>query len=118
MLPIMRVERGQLVQETDGLGTYDFLADDFGKPAAGGWTQLGDAESAWESFVADDAIYSHAEVEIDARGGRVIGCAYCGRKHSLPDSVPDADDDAAWGELAAEHDGDCEWIVNRAHRRD
>jgi hypothetical protein len=32
--------------------------------------------------------------------------------------VPDADDDEAWGELAAEHDDDCEWIATRAHQRD
>src|SRR5215470_5870725 len=59
MPTIMRDERGQLVHATDGLGTYYFLADNSGKPAAGGWTQLGDAESAWESFVAEDAIYPH-----------------------------------------------------------
>ena len=70
MLTIMRDERGQLVQATDGLGTYYLLADNFGKPAAGDWTQLGDAESAWESFVAEDAIYPHADVEIDERGRR------------------------------------------------
>ena len=118
MLTIMRDERGQLVQATDGLGTYYFLADNFGKPAAGGWTQLGNADSAWESFVAEDAIYPHTDVKIDERGRRVIGCAYCGREHALPDSVPDADDDEAWGELAAKHDDDCEWIATRAHWRD
>jgi hypothetical protein len=118
MLTIMRDERGQLVQATDCLGSYYLLADSFGKPAAGGWTQLGDAESAWESFVAEDAIYPHANVKIDERGQRIIGCADCGREHALTDGVPDADDDEAWGKLAAEHDNDCEWIATRAHRRD
>jgi hypothetical protein len=118
MPTIMRDERGQLVLATDCLGTYYFVADNFGKPAAGGWTQLGDADTAWESFVAEDAIYPHADVEIDERGRRLIGCTYCGRKHALPDGVPEADDDEAWGELAAEHDDDCEWIATRDHRRD
>jgi hypothetical protein len=118
MLTIMRVERGRLVQATDRLGTYHFLADNFGKPAAGGWTQLGHAESAWESFVAEDAIYPPADVEIDERGRRVIECAYCSREHALPESLPDADDGKAWSELAVEHDDDCEWIATRAHRRD
>ncbi len=68
--------------------------------------------------MAEDAISPHADVVIDERGRRVIECADCGREHALPDSVPDADDDEAWGELAAEHDDDCEWIATRAHRRD
>lgn len=118
MLTIMQVERGQLVKATDKLGGYFVLVDNLGKPAAGGWTQMADAEFAWESFVAEDAIYPHADVKIDERGRRVIACADCGRDYSFPENVPDADDDEAWGELAAEHDDHCEWIATRAYQRE
>lgn len=45
-------------------------------------------------------------------------CGYCGAPIA-PDRrayVPAAWDSEAWGELAQEHNPDCEWIETRAHR--
>ncbi len=47
-----------------------------------------------------------------------VECAYCGCQVSGPEVVPPASDGDAWGELAAEHGDDCEWVQTRAHRID
>lgn len=48
----------------------------------------------------------------------VEGCAYCSSSvcHASDETVPDVDDDDAWGALAVDHATDCEWITTRAHR--
>jgi len=45
-------------------------------------------------------------------------CAYCGAEHAPSSSVPALDDDAAWDELADDHESHCEWVLTRAHRLD
>lgn len=45
-------------------------------------------------------------------------CAYCTSEwcHAEIESVPEADDDAAWEEKARQHTAACEWIETRAHQ--
>lgn len=45
-------------------------------------------------------------------------CIYCDEPVSDETEIPAADDDVRWGEIAAQHYVDCEWIHTRAHRRD
>lgn len=49
-------------------------------------------------------------------------CLYCGKwlpwAGVNPPSVPAADDDDAWADLAPEHAQDCEWVATRAHQLD
>lgn len=43
-------------------------------------------------------------------------CAYCNKYVRLIDPPP-VNNDAAWAEIAQEHEEWCEWVQTRAHRR-
>lgn len=58
--------------------------------------------------------HDHAEGETvvcDECGADVPGCDDCPQ-------APPADHDAAWAELAEQHNAGCKWVASRAHRLD
>ncbi|RLC85442.1 MAG: hypothetical protein DRJ03_11700 [Chloroflexi bacterium] len=50
----------------------------------------------------------------------IVLCLYCDMwiEKEISDEVPATDDDEEWAELAKHHEGDCEWVATRAHRKD
>ncbi len=43
-------------------------------------------------------------------------CNHCGANYSPRPMIPLADDDAAWQEIAKEHDSKCRWVRTKAGR--
>lgn len=120
MATIRSNEDGMLVEVSDAYGSYYYLADSLGDYFHGGWTSRDAADEAFDANPEDpgDAdSYPPTDVNLDSRGRRLGECAYC-RREVVAGEVPDPDDDAAWEELADQHDDDCEWVATRAHRRD
>lgn len=115
MSTIYRSDRGQLIEASDAYGTFYYLADAFGAPCQGGWTDRDTAIASWETLEASEDEYPEADVMLDDRGRRVAACAYCHCDVSI-DDVPDVDDESAWAEAAGQHADDCEWLLTRAHR--
>jgi hypothetical protein len=116
MATIKRTENGQVVEARDVYGSYYYLADDFGTPAHGAFS---DREMAEEALDAEDSSTFEPDLNMDDEGYRLVTCAYCNMPVRPGDSVPKADDDA-WEDIAtnAGHADDCEWVRTRAHRRD
>jgi len=49
-------------------------------------------------------------------GPRCEHCVYCHRNVPEGFGVPGVEDDVAWANAVALHNGDCEWARTRAHR--
>lgn len=87
------------------------------------------AEAAIQAYIAD-AGYKSAEQAAQACGQSVEAfladieaqeaedtaeCAYCGAE-GQHDDVPASDDSEGWAKIADTHDGNCDWVLTRAHR--
>jgi hypothetical protein len=101
----------QVVKARDVYGDYFYLANGLGTPTIGAYSDEDAAVAA-----LDDPHAPEPDLEMDDKGCRLVGCAYCGQSVRPGESVPEITDAPAWEAEASQHGDNCEWVRTRAHR--